>query len=119
VGSAPSERVCGAGDACCRELQEECVSQCGSLRVANKSLGWQSGHESTGGSPTMIDRYLLHTREHQAELHLDAIQQRLIAQARQPRATQKRTSRTVSRIVGVLDSVRALHTWRLGDVRSA
>jgi fido (protein-threonine AMPylation protein) len=67
----------------------------------------------------MIDRYLLHTREHQAELRLDAIQQRLIAQARQSRATQKRTSRTVSRIVGLLHSVRALHPWRLGDVRSA
>jgi hypothetical protein len=95
------------------------VTQCGSLRVGKKSPGWQSGRESTGGSPTMIDTYLLHTRDHQAELRGDVIQQRLVAQARQSRATQKRTSRNVPRIVGFLHSVRALHPWRLGDVRSA
>jgi hypothetical protein len=67
----------------------------------------------------MIDRYLLHTREHQAQLRLDAIQQRLIAQARQSTATQKRTSRTASRVVGFLHSARTLLPWRLGDVPSA
>jgi hypothetical protein len=66
----------------------------------------------------MFDRYIEHTREHQAELRLDAANQRLVAQARRSIGTNTAWKSTPLKVLGVFHGIAAPPRLRADGVRS-
>jgi hypothetical protein len=67
----------------------------------------------------MFDRYIQWTREHQAELQLDAVNQRLLAQIRLTAPTRVPRSRDISRLAVILSRFTVQLRWCLAKMQSA
>jgi hypothetical protein len=63
----------------------------------------------------MIDRYMQLTREHQSELRLDAVNQRLVAQARLGARPHAPRSSIASYFAGFARRFTGQRRWRLGN----